>query len=40
MEWLQSTGTIIILIASITTAIVTIFTNIGKPIIWGKKRGN
>lgn len=40
MEWLQSTGTIIILIASITTAIVTIFTNVGKPIIWGKKRGN
>lgn len=40
MEWLQSTGTIIILIASITSAIVTIFTNIGKPIIWGKKRGN
>lgn len=39
MEWLQSVGTIVILIASITTALVTIFTNFGKPANWIRKRG-
>jgi Na+-translocating ferredoxin:NAD+ oxidoreductase RnfG subunit len=40
MEWLQSTGTILILIASITTAIVTIVTNFGKPAKWVKEKGD
>jgi hypothetical protein len=40
MEWFQTYGTLIILIASISTAIVTIWTNIGKPISWGRKKSN
>lgn len=40
MEWLQTYGGIIILVASITTAIVTIWNNVGKPISWGKKKSD
>ena len=40
MEWLQSYGAIVILIASISTAIVTIWTNVGKPASWAKKKSD
>jgi hypothetical protein len=40
MEWLQTYGGLVILIASITTAFVTIWTNVGKPISWGRKKSD
>lgn len=38
MEWLNSSAAIIILIASLTTAVVTIFSNISLPFSWAKKK--
>jgi ATP-dependent Clp protease ATP-binding subunit ClpA len=37
MEWLGDSATILILIASVTTAIVTIFSNVSLPFSWAKK---
>ena len=40
MEWLQTYAAWIVLIASISTAIVTIWTNVGKPASWAKKKSD
>lgn len=38
MEWLNESVAIVVLIASLTTALVTIFSNISLPFSWAKKK--